>query len=57
MQPQNRGRKYIDRKFKMCQLDKKVLFLCIQSLDLASKLNQKIVIEKLNILLETNDDL
>ncbi len=51
MQPKNSNKSYVDRKFKQCKSDKGILFLCVQSLDLASKPNQVRVTEGLNRIL------
>ena len=53
MQPQQRGDDYVDRKFTQCENDKNILFLCVQSLDLASKSDQDLVFKKMNQVLET----
>lgn len=51
MIPHNRGGKYITRKFKQCEQDQNNLFLCIQSLDLATQKEQQLIFKKLNSLL------
>ena len=53
MQPHQRSDDYVDRKFTQCELDKNILFLCVQSLDLASITDQENVFKRLNELLET----
>ena len=50
-QPNNRKSNYLDRKFKQSE-SKDILFLCIQSLELASKADQEKVFENLNRILE-----
>jgi hypothetical protein len=52
MQPHQRGDDYVDRKFTQCENDKNILFLCVQSLDLASKSDQDLVFKKMNQVLE-----
>ena len=51
IQPKNSNKSYINRKFKQCESDKGILFLCIQSLDLASKSDQVKVTRGLNRIL------
>ena len=51
MKPYNRGEKYITRKFKQCKQSQNNLFLCIQSLDLATQKEQQLIFKKLNSLL------
>jgi len=53
MQPHQRDDDYIDRKFTQCENDKNILFVCVQSLDLASITDQENVFKRLNELLET----
>ena len=53
MQPHNRGDGYVNRKFMECEHDKNILFLCVQSLDLATKKDQEYVLKRMNELLET----
>ena len=50
-QPKNRKSNYLDRKFKQSE-SKDILFLCIQSLELASKADQEKVFKNLNRILE-----
>ncbi len=50
-QPNNRKSNYLDRKFKQSE-SKDILFLCIQSLELASKADQEKVFKNLNRILE-----
>ena len=50
-QPNNRKGNYLDRKFKQSE-SKDILFLCIQSLELASKVDQEKVFKNLNRILE-----
>ena len=50
-QPNNRKGNYMDRKFKQSE-SKDILFLCIQSLELASKADQEKVFKNLNRILE-----
>ena len=50
-QPNNRKSNYLDRKFKQSESED-ILFLCIQSLELASKADQEKVFENLNRILE-----
>lgn len=52
MRPHNRGEKYIIRKFKQCKQSQNNLFLCIQSLDLATQKEQQLIFKKLNSLLD-----
>ena len=52
MRPYNRGEKYITRKFKQCEKNQNNLFLCIQSLDLATQKEQQLIFKKLNSLLD-----
>ena len=56
MQPHNRGPEYIDKKFEACNLNSKNLFLCAQSLDLATPEDQKKVLQGLQSLLQLNDE-
>ena len=51
MRPHNRGEKYIIRKFKQCKQSQNNLFLCIQSLDLATQKEQQLIFKQLNSLL------
>ena len=51
MKPYNRGEKYITRKFKQCKQNQNNLFLCIQSLDLATQKEQQLIFKQLNSLL------
>ena len=51
MKPHNRGEKYITRKFKQCKQSQNNLFLCIQSLDLATQKEQQLIFKQLNSLL------
>ena len=51
MKPYNRGEKYITRKFKQCKQSQNNLFLCIQSLDLATQKEQQLIFKQLNSLL------
>ena len=50
-QPKNRKSNYLDRKFKKSESED-ILFLCIQSLELASKVDQEKVFKNLNRILE-----
>jgi len=50
-QPNNRKVNYLDRKFKQSE-SKDILFLCIQSLELASKADQEKVFKNLDRILE-----
>jgi hypothetical protein len=50
-QPNNRKGNYLDRKFRQSE-SKDILFLCIQSLELASKVDQEKVFKNLNRILE-----
>ena len=50
-QPNNRKGNYLDRKFKQSESED-ILFLCIQSLELASKADQEKVFKNLNRILE-----
>ena len=50
MQPHNRHQNYIDKKFDQAQSDENLLFGCVQSLDLASKAEQKKVLLRLEAL-------
>jgi len=52
MRPHNRGEKYIIRKFKQCKQSQNNLFLCIQSLDLATQKEQQLIFKQLNSLLD-----
>ena len=52
MRPYNRGEKYITRKFKQCEQNQNNLFLCIQSLDLATQTEQQLIFKKMNSLLD-----
>ena len=52
-QPNNRKGNYLDRKFKESE-SKDILFLCIQSLELASKSDQEKVFKNLNRILEVH---
>ena len=52
MQPHNRGEDYVNQKFEKCITDKQIKFLCVQSLDLATKADQDNVLNKMNQLLE-----
>ena len=52
MKPYNRGEKYITRKFKQCKQSQNNLFLCIQSLDLATQKEQQLIFKQLNSLLD-----
>ena len=52
MRPYNRGEKYINRKFKQCEQNQNNLFLCIQSLDLATQKEQDLIFKKMNSLLD-----
>lgn len=56
MQPHNRGTEYVDKKFKACNSNSKNLFLCAQSLDLATPADQEKVIKGLQSLLQLNDE-
>ena len=51
-QPKSHKKNYIEKKFNQFESDKRVLFLCIQSLDLASKSDQNKVFNNLNRILE-----
>jgi hypothetical protein len=51
IQPHHRHQAYIDQKFDQAQSDEKLLFGCIQSLDLASKKEQEKVLQRLKALL------
>ncbi len=52
LQPKSRKKNYIDRKFEKFESDNEILFLCIQSLDLASISDQEKVFNNLNRILE-----
>ena len=54
LKPYKRNDNYILKKFLNYQKDKEILFLCIQSLDLASKSIQHLVQKKMNEILEVN---
>jgi len=52
MQPHNRDELYVDRKFKRAQINDDLLFICVQSLDLARKKDQEKVIQKMKSILD-----
>lgn len=52
MKPSNKGEKYIIRKFRKCEQNQNNLFLCLQSLDLATQTEQQLIFKKMNSLLE-----
>ena len=52
MKPENRGLNYVERKFNQCKIDEKIIFLCVQSLDLASKFDQNAIFKELNKILK-----
>ena len=52
LQPHNRGKDYVDRKFNLAVMNKNFLFICAQSLDLADKQDQEKVIQKMKLLLK-----
>ena len=54
LKPYKRNDNYILKKFLNYQKDKEILFLCVQSLDLASKSIQHLVQKKMNEILEVN---
>ena len=54
LKPYKRDDDYILKKFLNYQKDKEILFLCIQSLDLASNSIQHLVQKKMNEILEVN---
>ena len=54
IKPNKRDDEYILRKFLNYEKDKEILFLCVQSLDLASKSIQHLVQKKMNEILEVN---
>ena len=54
IKPYKRNDSYILKKFLKYQKDKEILFLCVQSLDLASKSVQHLVQKKINEILEIN---
>ena len=54
LKPYKRNDNYILKKFLNYQKDKEILFLCIQSLDLASNSIQHLVQKKMNEILEVN---
>lgn len=51
IQPHHRRPAYIDHKFDQAQYEEKLLFGCVQSLDLASKKDQEKVLYRLKVLL------
>ena len=56
LQPQKRGDKYLVRKFNMAQKNENFLFICAQSLDLATKKDQEKVIQKMKSLLKLDSE-
>ena len=54
MKPYKRDDNYILKKFLNYQKDKEILFICVQSLDLASNSIQHLVQKKINEILEVN---
>ena len=52
IKPYKQKDSYILKKFLKYQEDKEILFLCVQSLDLASKSVQHLVQKKMNEILE-----
>ncbi|MFL2601776.1 MAG: Stealth CR1 domain-containing protein [Flavobacteriaceae bacterium] len=54
IKPHKRNDDYILKKFLNYQKDKEILFLCVQSLDLASKSIQFLVQKQMNEILEVN---
>ena len=52
LQPHNRGAEYVNRKFNRAIRDESLLFICAQSLDLASLEDQERVIQKMKSILE-----
>ena len=54
IKPYKRNGDYILKKFSNYQKDKEILFICFQSLDLASKSIQHLVQKKMNEILEVN---
>ena len=54
IKPYKRDDNYILKKFLNYQKDKEILFLCVQSLDLASNSIQHLVQKKINEILEVN---
>ena len=53
MQPYKRDSNYVARKFKQVLNEEQNYFLCVQSLELATKKHQDEVFNRLNLLLET----
>jgi hypothetical protein len=51
MQPHNRGKLYVDKKFNLCKENPDNLFLCVQSLDQATSSDQKKVINQMESIL------
>ncbi len=56
LQPHNRGAEYVNRKFNRAIRDESLLFICAQSLDLASLEDQERVIQKMKSILEIESE-
>ena len=54
LRPNKRNEKYILKKFYKFEKNKEILFICVQSLDLASKSIQYLIKKKMNEILEIN---
>jgi hypothetical protein len=52
LQPHNRGEEYVNRKFNRAISDDNLLFICVQSLDLANLEDQERVIQNMKSILE-----
>ena len=52
MQPHNRGNHYVDRKFQECISNESKLFVCVQSLDLATPEDQNKVLKAMQSILD-----
>ena len=52
IQPYKRSENYVERKFMLAEENKKFLFICVQSLDLASKQDQEKVFQKMKSILQ-----
>ena len=56
MQPHNRGKNYVDKKFNLCKENLSNLFLCVQSLDQANSSDQKKVINQMEFILNITNE-
>ncbi len=54
LQPFNRSEKYLERKFSYCRQNNEIRFLCIQSMELCNKEQQKIIFDWLDNNLNSN---